>query len=186
MWAGDEFYQFVALFPSQEATSITILWFLCDNISFICRSSLLFRSLYGLSEPGRPGLSVSRVALVGCGRGLMPRVRRTQHDECKVYNNKKMCRYSILMKHLSPLLRYQINCVILFGICSLLCVAATDERLAPPDCPVGSFTCSRYEFNQTYCLPQYQRCDKVVDCFDGSDEADCVYRTCHSTDIVTP
>lgn len=44
---------------------------------------------------------------------------------------------------------------------------------APPDCPTGSFTCGRYVFNQTYCLPSYQRCDKVVDCVDGSDEADC-------------
>jgi low density lipoprotein-related protein 2 len=44
---------------------------------------------------------------------------------------------------------------------------------APPDCPTGSFTCGRYVFNQTYCLPSYQRCDKVVDCIDGTDEADC-------------
>ena len=44
---------------------------------------------------------------------------------------------------------------------------------APPDCPAGSFTCGRYVVNQTYCLPSYQRCDKVVDCVDGTDEADC-------------
>ncbi|EFX87296.1 hypothetical protein DAPPUDRAFT_44063, partial [Daphnia pulex] len=55
------------------------------------------------------------------------------------------------------------------------CPDAEDEplRCPPPDCPTGSFTCGRYVFNQTYCLPSYQRCDKVVDCIDGTDEADC-------------
>ncbi|KAK2724586.1 hypothetical protein QYM36_001171, partial [Artemia franciscana] len=57
------------------------------------------------------------------------------------------------------------------------------EAPAPPDCPAGFATCGHYTFNKTYCYPQYQRCDKVVDCADGSDEADCSYRPCNTEDF---
>ena len=53
---------------------------------------------------------------------------------------------------------------------------------APPDCEAGKFSCGTYKFNSTYCIPQYYRCDKSVDCLDKSDEAGCDYRNKHEGD----
>lgn len=44
---------------------------------------------------------------------------------------------------------------------------------APPECEPNQFSCNRYQFNETYCIPPHFKCDMTVDCSDGSDESDC-------------
>lgn len=44
---------------------------------------------------------------------------------------------------------------------------------APPDCEPGQITCRQYNWNKTYCMPPHYRCDRTVDCIDGSDETEC-------------
>ncbi|KAJ8668102.1 hypothetical protein QAD02_009765, partial [Eretmocerus hayati] len=65
------------------------------------------------------------------------------------------------------------------------CENAEDEfqSCPPPECEAGQHTCGRYVFNKTYCVPPYQRCDMVVDCVDGTDEAGCNYRKCQADDF---
>jgi low density lipoprotein-related protein 2 len=55
------------------------------------------------------------------------------------------------------------------------CEKGEDEfqSCPPPDCENGQFSCGRYEFNKTYCLPPHHKCDMIVDCVDGSDESEC-------------
>ncbi|GBN58884.1 Low-density lipoprotein receptor-related protein 2, partial [Araneus ventricosus] len=53
----------------------------------------------------------------------------------------------------------------------------------PPQCNPNQFSCGHYVFNQSYCIPRYWRCDRVVDCVDGTDEGEtCNYRNCLPTD----
>ncbi|KAL0271000.1 UNVERIFIED_CONTAM: hypothetical protein PYX00_008246 [Menopon gallinae] len=66
------------------------------------------------------------------------------------------------------------------------CEKGEDElqsSCAPPDCEVGQLSCGQYTWNKTYCYPPHKRCDHTVDCFDGSDEADCTYRKCQPDDF---
>ncbi|GIY65584.1 low-density lipoprotein receptor-related protein 2 [Caerostris extrusa] len=50
-------------------------------------------------------------------------------------------------------------------------------------CNPNQFSCGHYVFNQSYCIPRYWRCDRVVDCVDGTDEGEtCNYRNCLATD----
>lgn len=44
---------------------------------------------------------------------------------------------------------------------------------APPECEPGQITCRQYNWNKTYCMPPHYRCDRTVDCIDGSDETEC-------------
>lgn len=44
---------------------------------------------------------------------------------------------------------------------------------APPDCEPGQLSCGQYIWNKTYCIPPHHRCDMIVDCVDGTDEAEC-------------
>jgi low density lipoprotein-related protein 2 len=55
------------------------------------------------------------------------------------------------------------------------CEKGEDEfqSCPPPDCDNGQFSCGRYEFNKTFCLPPHHKCDMIVDCVDGSDESEC-------------
>ncbi|XP_066588132.1 low-density lipoprotein receptor-related protein 2 isoform X2 [Prorops nasuta] len=57
------------------------------------------------------------------------------------------------------------------------------QSCAPPDCDLGQMTCGQYVFNKTYCIPPHYRCDKTVDCVDGTDEDGCNYRKCQPDDI---
>lgn len=45
--------------------------------------------------------------------------------------------------------------------------------VAPPECDSSFLTCRQYHWNKTYCYPPHYRCDKTVDCVDGSDEDGC-------------
>lgn len=44
---------------------------------------------------------------------------------------------------------------------------------APPECDPGMLSCRQYHWNKTYCYPPHYKCDKTVDCVDGSDEENC-------------
>lgn len=44
---------------------------------------------------------------------------------------------------------------------------------APPECEAEQFSCLEYVWNHTYCIPTHQRCDKINDCKDKSDEEGC-------------
>ena len=35
-----------------------------------------------------------------------------------------------------------------------------------------------FRWNLTSCIPEYQRCDNISDCYDGSDEKNCPRLTC--------
>ena len=54
---------------------------------------------------------------------------------------------------------------------SLLCVLC--HIAAPPECLDEWFACNEYKWNHTYCIPVHQRCDKLDDCIDKSDESGC-------------
>lgn len=45
--------------------------------------------------------------------------------------------------------------------------------IAHPGCKTDQWQCDRYEWRSTSCIPEYQRCDNITDCADGSDEVDC-------------
>ncbi|VDN35967.1 unnamed protein product [Gongylonema pulchrum] len=44
---------------------------------------------------------------------------------------------------------------------------------AHPGCKADQWQCDKYEWRSTSCIPEYQRCDNITDCADGSDEVDC-------------
>lgn len=52
----------------------------------------------------------------------------------------------------------------------VLCLSSSS---APPECEPNQFSCNRYQFNETYCIPPHYKCDMTQDCIDGSDESDC-------------
>lgn len=45
--------------------------------------------------------------------------------------------------------------------------------IAHPGCKPDQWQCDRYEWRSVSCIPEYQRCDNITDCADGSDEVDC-------------
>lgn len=45
--------------------------------------------------------------------------------------------------------------------------------LAHPGCKADQWQCDRYEWHSVSCIAEYQRCDNITDCADGSDEIDC-------------
>ncbi|XKL63596.1 hypothetical protein PGB90_005960 [Kerria lacca] len=65
------------------------------------------------------------------------------------------------------------------------CDKAEDEyqNCPPPECEPGQLACRQYHWNKTYCYPLHHKCDKTIDCVDGSDEDGCVYRTCQENDF---
>ncbi|KAI5717758.1 hypothetical protein M8J77_010754 [Diaphorina citri] len=65
------------------------------------------------------------------------------------------------------------------------CDKGEDEQQTcpPPECEQGQLSCEQYIWNKTYCFPQHFRCDKIVDCVDGTDEADCNFRKCSPGDF---
>ncbi|XP_044762088.1 low-density lipoprotein receptor-related protein 2 [Coccinella septempunctata] len=65
------------------------------------------------------------------------------------------------------------------------CEKGEDEfqSCPPPECEQGQITCRQYIWNKTYCIPPYYRCDKTVDCIDGTDEVECTYRQCQVDDF---
>lgn len=44
---------------------------------------------------------------------------------------------------------------------------------AHPGCKPDQWQCDKYEWRSVSCIPEYQRCDNITDCADGSDEVDC-------------
>ncbi|KAL3276135.1 hypothetical protein HHI36_020854 [Cryptolaemus montrouzieri] len=65
------------------------------------------------------------------------------------------------------------------------CEKGEDEfqSCPPPECEQGQITCRQYIWNKTYCIPPYYRCDRTVDCIDGTDETECTYRKCQVDDF---
>ncbi|XP_066998103.2 low-density lipoprotein receptor-related protein 2 [Anabrus simplex] len=57
------------------------------------------------------------------------------------------------------------------------------QSCPPPDCEPGQLSCAQYVWNKTYCIPPHYRCDKTVDCVDGTDEADCKFHACQPDDF---
>ncbi len=47
-------------------------------------------------------------------------------------------------------------------------------------CDEDQFTCDSGE-----CVPHYDKCDKIEDCSDGSDELNCGKLLCHSAPVHT-
>lgn len=50
---------------------------------------------------------------------------------------------------------------------------AANIIVAHPGCKSDQWQCDRYEWRSVSCIPEYQRCDNITDCADGSDEIDC-------------
>uniref|UniRef100_A0A0K8S5A0 Uncharacterized protein n=1 Tax=Lygus hesperus TaxID=30085 RepID=A0A0K8S5A0_LYGHE len=79
------------------------------------------------------------------------------------------------------------KCIASVAVCNYQkdCEKGEDEfqNCPPPDCEPGQTTCGQYVWNKTYCIPPHQRCDMTVDCVDGTDEAECSYRSCQPDDI---
>lgn len=44
---------------------------------------------------------------------------------------------------------------------------------AHPGCKADQWQCDKYEWHSVSCIAEYQRCDNITDCADGSDEKDC-------------
>ncbi|KAJ8924543.1 hypothetical protein NQ315_000691, partial [Exocentrus adspersus] len=65
------------------------------------------------------------------------------------------------------------------------CEKGEDEfqSCSPPECESGQLTCRQYMWNKTYCIPPHYRCDRTIDCIDGSDETECTYRQCQADDF---
>ncbi|KAK6022806.1 Low-density lipoprotein receptor domain class A, partial [Ostertagia ostertagi] len=42
-----------------------------------------------------------------------------------------------------------------------------------PGCKADQWQCDKYEWHSVSCIAEYQRCDNITDCADGSDEKDC-------------
>ncbi|CAH1397949.1 unnamed protein product [Nezara viridula] len=65
------------------------------------------------------------------------------------------------------------------------CEKGEDEfqNCPAPDCEPGQQSCGQYVWNKTYCIPPHYRCDMTVDCVDGTDEAECLFRTCQPGDF---
>ncbi|KAK9880926.1 hypothetical protein WA026_013259 [Henosepilachna vigintioctopunctata] len=65
------------------------------------------------------------------------------------------------------------------------CEKGEDEfqSCPPPECEQGQITCRQYIWNKTYCIPAHYRCDRTVDCIDGTDETECTYRKCQPDDF---
>ncbi|KAJ1350854.1 hypothetical protein KIN20_006750 [Parelaphostrongylus tenuis] len=42
-----------------------------------------------------------------------------------------------------------------------------------PGCKADQWQCDNYEWHSVSCIAEYQRCDNITDCADGSDEKDC-------------
>uniref|UniRef100_A0A7E4V2M4 EGF-like domain-containing protein n=1 Tax=Panagrellus redivivus TaxID=6233 RepID=A0A7E4V2M4_PANRE len=53
-----------------------------------------------------------------------------------------------------------------------------------PGCKSDQFQCDKYEWHSVSCVAEYQRCDNIRDCADGSDEKNCPARnvSCEVTD----
>ncbi|CAH2090680.1 unnamed protein product [Euphydryas editha] len=79
------------------------------------------------------------------------------------------------------------KCIPALWVCNYQrdCERGEDEfqSCPPPECEAGQLTCGQYVWNKTYCIPPHYRCDMHVDCVDGTDEADCIYRKCQIDDF---
>ncbi|RVE42510.1 hypothetical protein evm_012839, partial [Chilo suppressalis] len=79
------------------------------------------------------------------------------------------------------------RCIPALWVCNYQrdCDKGEDEYQScpPPECEAGQLTCGQYVWNKTYCIPPHYRCDMHVDCVDGTDEADCMYRKCQPDDF---